>query len=655
MLESCCPSQRDALEKLERVAPDVPFLALGQTVFWDEPLKIGVKVLADALGHRRRFVAGVHDTDYFAKLHKPWDGNEFVALPHNDTTTKAIWSAAGEFSTLFGSETVVTRDMLLRSRLKLHRIETHDPALLDKMTEAWGWRGVVSTSPEPMVAGQVPLGPVFDVMNLTFGWAISETLQRLPSAGEQSRNAAINLQTIVCDASEPREGQSLGDFFTRLLPQFQRQLTGEQTASEITRTSELLKFNTKTCHEKRFEIVERFLRFDTRGIANACYDNAIAASEIYKIERFGTGAIPFDLVVPGQGRGTLRVGKRGIVVGTPIPIGISLKKPIESIAELAEVIERRLGENCALVGKAVTLITMLSHEFVFVFHEGGSGYVSMCREFHDSLQRGGIDVELNPILRVRYSPWETIGVVDGQLALPPEMAFAFGMEVLSTSEFASQRKDASLKCKILLQRLADLKKPIELLSYFSGYGDEWTASLRSYLKCVEVLEGMRASIEAIKERKRMVAAEQRAAKKKRVEAEIAKGKHFRAMIFDKEPSEADLSERQRLTEAVDIAISEIRRLKREWYSLDAEQSALVQGPDIRRAMELRNEIEFKAETFRMELIRNAIVSSDGLEKSGLRPSAWWFPIVSPDGEWFKETIEHAQWYLEPLEGTLEPI
>src|SRR5437879_840141 len=63
-----CTTLEEVLEELGRVAPTAPFLALGQTVLWDEPMKAGVALAAQALGKGRKLVGGVHDTDYFAKL-----------------------------------------------------------------------------------------------------------------------------------------------------------------------------------------------------------------------------------------------------------------------------------------------------------------------------------------------------------------------------------------------------------------------------------------------------------------------------------------------------------------------------------------------------------------------------------------------------------
>jgi hypothetical protein len=50
----------------------------------------------------------------------------------------------------------------------------------------------------------------------------------------------------------------------------------------------------------------------------------------------------------------------------------------------------------------------------------------------------------------------------------------------------------------------------------------------------------------------------------------------------------------------------------------------------------------------MRLIREAVISSEGLLKSGHRPSAWWFPVVSPNGDWFNHAVGRARYYLEQL-------
>ena len=62
----------------------------------------------------------------------------------------------------------------------------------------------------------------------------------------------------------------------------------------------------------------------------------------------------------------------------------------------------------------------------------------------------------------------------------------------------------------------------------------------------------------------------------------------------------------------------------------------------------RRQIELEAELKRIKLVRQVIIATKGLCKAGYRPSAWWFPLVCPDGTWFKETTQRATYYLESL-------
>ena len=153
-MESDCHCFDQALKELDNLAPDAPLLALGQTVFWDEPMKSAVVLGLKRLGSEREFVAGVHDTDYFAKFVSPDGQGGIKALPHNDTTTKSLWSAAGEFSALFGSETVVTKEALQKAGGKTGKVESERPGYLDEITEAWGWRGVVSLNKEAKITAE---------------------------------------------------------------------------------------------------------------------------------------------------------------------------------------------------------------------------------------------------------------------------------------------------------------------------------------------------------------------------------------------------------------------------------------------------------------------------------------------------------------------
>lgn len=156
------------------------------------------------------------------------------------------------------------------------------------------------------------------------------------------------------------------------------------------------------------------------------------------------------------------------------------------------------------------------------------------------------------------------------------------------------------------------------------------------------------SIALVKRQKDAVLAEIRACKQRRVEAERAKGEHWRSRIFEKNPTDADHAERTRLTSLVEEAIAAIDQAKRRWRELQARQDALVADPEVLEAHDRRRNIELESELKRLTLIRNAIITAKGLEHAGHRPAAWWFPIVCPDGRWFRETVRRARYYLEPL-------
>ncbi|MBV6458469.1 MAG: hypothetical protein HONBIEJF_01597 [Fimbriimonadaceae bacterium] len=650
-METVCTEQKDVLAELEVLAPGVPFLALGQTVFWDEPLKSGVVKRARDLGFPRAFVAGIHDTDYFAKHPggKRINGR-YVAVPHNDTTTKDLWSAAGEFSALFGSETIVTREALQRSGVKVARISRDRPDLLNQATEAYGWRGVVANDAETRITAELPLRPLFPVLYDTLKWAVDESVLGVPaSRRKQAQEAADQFLGIACDTSDPLGEQTLADYYERLLPEVYRFVSGESSELSTTRTTELLRFNTETAGQARFRIADAFLRPVSAADAAEAYDHAIEGSEMYPLHRFGTGALPFDLVVPGHGRGTLRIGSKGLVVMTPKPLFATLKRPITSIHDLAEVVERKWGSNCTLIGKAVTLIGMLASEFVFVFHHGASSYVRFSKILHQRLRELDEELHFHPILRVRYAAWDSIDDCGSWFRLPEPLKGPFGTEELCGPSFAARWRQVGEEQRELLKTLGELRRPFDLIEYFqSRFGASWKAPAEEYRELRNQLDSLQKKIREIKAEKAKIGEIQRDLKRERQEVELAKGRHWREQFFEKTPTEEARRQRDEFIHRVRALSEQLKEQTAAWQALQRRQDELVTEDSIRRAHERRRNIELEAELHRLQLVRNAVIASDGLELAGRRPSAWWFPIVCPQGAWYRSTVERATYRLEPL-------
>jgi len=649
LINADCTDRSNVLRELDRRAPDAPFLALGQTIFWDEPMKAGLVMASQSAGSNRRFISGIHDTDYFAKFSHRGTTTGYRALPHNDTTTKGLWSAAGEFSALMGSETVVTREQLLAAGGNLARIQKERPGYLDEATEAWGWRGVVSLAAESKTTAEKPLYPLFNELYDTLQWAIDESLRLISGPHRQeSEQAAHRLLAMACRAAEESDG-TLAGFYRNLAPAMYGLVAGQPLDIDTTTTTDLLRFNTLTVGQPRFDLVRLFVDPRTRDEACEAYDDAVAGSEIYPLERFGVGAIPFDLFIPGVGRGTLRLGTRGGLVMTPDPVGFAIRQPLRSLEDLAEVIEKRFGPNCVLVGKAVTLLGMLAREFVFAFHEGASGYVPLSRRLHQTLAAAGHPLELNPILRIRYEPWDAMTDCCAWITLPPPLQGPFGVQELSAPSMAVRWRSVATEQRQRLSDLAGLRKPLELIQYLrASLGGPWQCLASEYQAMQDDLEGLNLKVATIRQSRRALVAKVRDLRRQRNEMEAAKGRHWREFMWEKEPSETQ--DQQRATFIADTRSlgEQIESVWSEWRALGDQVRDLVDDETIERIRERRRNIALEAELTRLRLIREAVIATEGLAKAAHRPSAWWFPLVCPDGTWFRSTMAKAEFRLEEL-------
>ena len=93
---------------------------------------------------------------------------------------------------------------------------------------------------------------------------------------------------------------------------------------------------------------------------------------------------------------------------------------------------------------------------------------------------------------------------------------------------------------------------------------------------------------------------------------------------------------------------ELRGLREKRSAIARRLRALERGRKAASARRLLLAVERAAEKARLELVRNALLSVEGLPHADLRPSAWWFPALDPTGKWFERVRRTATFRLEGL-------
>jgi hypothetical protein len=92
---------------------------------------------------------------------------------------------------------------------------------------------------------------------------------------------------------------------------------------------------------------------------------------------------------------------------------------------------------------------------------------------------------------------------------------------------------------------------------------------------------------------------------------------------------------------------EIRCREARRGELRAEIAVLAGGGPAQSARRRIGEIGAAAEGARLSLARRALLIRH-MEIGDRRPTAWWFSVVDPTGEWFAEAARRAEVYLQDL-------
>ncbi len=673
------PSVLHTLQMIRARYPDTPFLALGQTVFWDEPTKAVWRRLLDAHLPGATLIAGVHDTDYFAKTSAHVGSDQkYVALPHDDGQTRDLWSAAGELSALLGSESVPTRAMFLKEKVPFDWLGKTYPGgksqLYADKTAAWGWRGIVHTESHSVIAHDIPILDIEDALLEQIDWGFAQSLACLADDG--TRRHAIEIAGLIrgwvleflqtCDAS-----CRLSDLYQTLLPRFYTLLLGEPPRDfQTTSSLSLFRFNRRTCSLPRFGFVQLFLDPKTRSVAREAYNRSVIGLGMYPLEAFGPGAIPFDLVIPGVGRGTIRTTPAALIIETaPNEIFIPLRQRITTLEQLAIVTEAQFGPDAALVGKAVTLANMIAAEHLVVFHETASGYTSATQAMNAHLAKHDLPQTLYPVVRLTYPTWDALASAPAEASfrLPAHLAATFGDETIPARDFARRWREVAAACRQLLRESRDLSGPRQLLSFLEGKYDLcWCERRDEYDQALGTLKEIGAHSgtlrDRIEEHRREIAVWQ----KERQELERRKGEDWRNNLQPLQQrlrSASDAKEaaqwqkqldRQTAIRAtafdapIDVARERIAATRFLLAEFRRQRRLLERGPEASQARARLAEIVREAQMARLDLVRNAYLTAESLEHTQLRPTAWWLPLVDPTGAWFEALAAGTQARMEPL-------
>jgi hypothetical protein len=415
----------------------------------------------------------------------------------------------------------------------------------------------------------------------------------------------------------------------------------------VSSTTELLRFAPDTAGLPRFRFVHLFLDPATRAAAIDAYDRAVGGSEIYTLDKFGAGALPFDVIVPDRGRGTLRVTDRVVFVETRQPVAIGLKRPVSSIRELADVLCRKLGPDITLVGKAVTLVSMLAQEFIFVFSEEGSLYVRRTRTMNDLLKAAGVELDMRPILRVRHHTWDSLAEGQATIELPDHLAAAFGRRGITAPEFAASWREVVAEQQALCRRIGEIRKPLDLLAFLIDRdpAGPWDEQRAAYQSAKEELLRLRAAALTLQARVEEAYARRRALRVRAQEVQRLRGAHFRG-VRDWSPEEA--ARREEYGRELAAIALEVGTLCAHVAAWKRDRFEIERGSEACAARAVLSSVETAAEMARLKLVRNALLTVEGLQHTNHRPSAWWLPMLDASGAVFRHMTATTELYTEPL-------
>jgi hypothetical protein len=370
---------------------------------------------------------------------------------------------------------------------------------------------------------------------------------------------------------------------------------------------------------------------------------------MYPLSQFGDGATPFDVCVPGKGRGTLFVHSDRIEID--FDVRETIYGSVCNTHQLAEILEAAGYEDSCIVGKAVALLPMLGAEYTIAFHEGASGYSHLSSRFVANIRAAGLPLpEQYPIIRIGLDAWSALSAAPPvTFKLPAPLAQAVGRPSIDADDIALCWNKALSWETARLSELKAIRSPRTLANHLAGSeGQPWCTH---YKRLTEVDEAIMAHAEATQPERDSIAkmrGELHALRQQRTRLEAAKGADFRARggVLDRATVALRASTFDVPLAALDANIHALHLARR------ASRRALrsvENSADVKALRAERAELVGTFETRRAELAANALRVIHGLPHAGARPSSWWFPLVDPSGAWYRKMISDATLRLEALE------
>ena len=413
---------------------------------------------------------------------------------------------------------------------------------------------------------------------------------------------------------------------------------------QTTTTGDYLRFNRETCGRTRFQAVQSFLCHKVGLCARETYNDAVAGGGTYALDEFGEGAIPFDLIVPGRGRGTLRILEHEVRAEfEPEPLVIPTVERCTYIEELGALIEDAVGPDASLCGKALVGPVMFCSEGILVLHEGASTYIPRTQLWLDRLNNSCGSIRTYPVLRLRHDAYDALAAVPVTLRLPEHLAEAFGKGELPAEEFGSRWRSVRDEQGCLLKRLRKATSLGSLLEIVTAEkGELWPSVAEELERHRETLREVGAEIDEHRERLAALRCEERRARGRRAELEEQSGELRRA-----EQASGAPEPRQALRTLIAVITGEIQQREQCREGIRREVAELASSERVAEARAAIARIALWAEQQRLAIARRALLTMH-MELGNRRPTAWWFSVVDPSGQWFEEAVRLSEVWLEDL-------